>query len=172
MDKQFVEFAKDYFEGREVIGCEVGVWEAAHAERLLQTLNIKKLYLVDWYKVDIAKRKKPTAKKRMIPYEDRIQWIFKKSNVAAGDIMEELDFVYIDASHRYDPVRRDLNAYFPLITFGGLIAGHDYYEGTEEGSLMGVKPAVNEFVEQHGFKLTVGREREGYKDWWIINDNS
>jgi predicted O-methyltransferase YrrM len=37
-----------------------------------------------------------------------------------------LDFVFIDASHDYDSVRRDILAWLPKMKVGGTIAGHDY----------------------------------------------
>lgn len=37
-----------------------------------------------------------------------------------------LDFIYIDADHRYMPVVRDIELYLPKLKKGGIIAGHDY----------------------------------------------
>ena len=37
-----------------------------------------------------------------------------------------LDWVYIDADHRYEAVRRDILAWLPKVKKGGVIAGHDY----------------------------------------------
>jgi predicted O-methyltransferase YrrM len=36
------------------------------------------------------------------------------------------DWAYIDASHFYDDVKRDLDAFFPKLKAGGYIAGDDY----------------------------------------------
>lgn len=36
------------------------------------------------------------------------------------------DFVFIDACHDEDAVRRDIEAYWPLLRVGGTMAGHDY----------------------------------------------
>jgi hypothetical protein len=55
-------------------------------------------------------------------------------------IDQSLDFVYIDASHYYEEVMKDINAWFPKIKEGGVIAGHDY-NGCE------VKKAVNKYFE-------------------------
>lgn len=35
------------------------------------------------------------------------------------------DFVFIDGDHRYASVKRDIQAWYPLIKEGGIIAGHD-----------------------------------------------
>lgn len=53
---------------------------------------------------------------------------------------ESLDFVFIDAAHDYDSVRKDISAWFPKVKTGGTIAGHDY-----KTSKHGVKRAVDEF---------------------------
>jgi predicted O-methyltransferase YrrM len=51
---------------------------------------------------------------------------------------KSLDFVFIDASHDYESVKRDIEAWFPKIKKGGVIAGHDY------DWCMGVRQAVDE----------------------------
>jgi len=49
---------------------------------------------------------------------------------------EPLDFLFIDADHRYESVKRDFEMYSPLVAPGGLIALHDIlpnsdYQGSE-----------------------------------------
>lgn len=51
-----------------------------------------------------------------------------------------LDFVFIDAGHRYPDVQADLQSYFPKVKPGGWFAGHDYGSTHED-----VKPAVDDF---------------------------
>lgn len=51
------------------------------------------------------------------------------------------DMIFIDCDHSYEAVRRDILAYRPLLTDGGLLCGHDYEEGGP-----GVIQAVNELV--------------------------
>jgi hypothetical protein len=73
---------------------------------------------------------------------------------------ESLDFVYIDALHDYDSVKSDMEAWFPKIKQGGILAGHDY-------SLQdwpGIFTAVEEFGEERGLLPlitgTVGNAKE------------
>lgn len=40
---------------------------------------------------------------------------------------ESLDFVFIDADHAYESVKRDINSWWPKVKPGGILAGHDYY---------------------------------------------
>jgi hypothetical protein len=53
-----------------------------------------------------------------------------------------LDFVFIDASHDYNSVKKDLQAWMPKVRLGGLLSGHDeHWEG--------VRKALNEFVPDY-----------------------
>ena len=54
-----------------------------------------------------------------------------------------LDFVFIDASHEYEDVKKDIAAWLPKVKIGGVIAGHDYYLGDTD-YFPGVKQAVHE----------------------------
>lgn len=51
---------------------------------------------------------------------------------------KSLDFVFIDAAHDYDNIKKDILAWLPKIKPGGTIAGHDYTYSE------GVKRAVDE----------------------------
>jgi hypothetical protein len=61
-----------------------------------------------------------------------------------------LGLVYLDAGHDYDSVMADLNAYYPKLVKGGIMAGHDYLN-----TAYGVKKAVTEFAKKHGFEVHV-----------------
>lgn len=54
---------------------------------------------------------------------------------------ESLDFIYIDALHEYEAVKKDIELWYPKVKKGGFICGHDY---TDTPSYFGVIPAVNE----------------------------
>ena len=55
------------------------------------------------------------------------------------------DFIFIDADHRYEQVKKDINAWLPKLKKCGIIAGHDYGNaGT------GVKKAVDEIFPVTG----------------------
>jgi predicted O-methyltransferase YrrM len=52
--------------------------------------------------------------------------IRKKSDDAIFDIIDKVDFVYIDGHHIYEQVTKDIINYKKIIKDGGIIAGHDY----------------------------------------------
>lgn len=52
-----------------------------------------------------------------------------------------LDFIFIDAGHDYESVKKDINSWYPKLKKGGIISGHDYNQPT-----CGVKKAVDEFI--------------------------
>lgn len=64
---------------------------------------------------------------------------------AAGVADQSRDFVFIDADHRYEAVKRDIELWLPKVRPGGLICGHDFCTGWP-----GVVRAVREaFVGGH-----------------------
>lgn len=54
---------------------------------------------------------------------------------------QSLDFVFIDADHRFEAVSADICAWLPKVKRGGILAGHDY--GQE---YPGVADAVNQLL--------------------------
>ena len=73
---------------------------------------------------------------------DRICPLALTSDIAARVIAGKIfpaDLIYIDASHDYEDVLRDLESYWPLVRDGGVMIGDDY------GDWPGVTRAVDEF---------------------------
>lgn len=60
------------------------------------------------------------------------------------------DVIYVDASHEYEAVMLDLEAYYPLLKQGGTMIGDDFC-----CNWPGVMRAVNEFAAEHGLHVTV-----------------
>lgn len=77
----------------------------------------------------------------------------------------QLDFVYIDANHRYENIREDLELWWPKVQPFGILAGHDYLDGELPTGSYGVKQAVTEFAARA--KKTVHVIPEEWPSWWI-----
>lgn len=151
---------------------EVGVWKGTHAKWLVDNLDVSTIYLIDPYEESEAigyDEAIPNAKSesyRKFKNHSNVVWIEKKSHEAISEIQTPLDYVYIDADHRYESVKRDMKKYFPLIDSGGILAGHDLgAEGTGDA----VTRAFVEFAFES--KHTPYSERD-CSDWYFIKDDT
>ena len=175
-------------------GAEVGVKQGEFAEKLLSIwTNCKNYKLVDLWDhqenyEDIANVNKEThdqfmkdTERRMKPYGDKVEFYRMYSTEAAKKMKKEsIDFVYIDARHDYCGVMEDIKAYWPLVTPGGIMAGHDYNENNEvrgqdwglcgDGTRneMAVKGAVNDFFLSKGLMVSVTYYRENNFMSWMV----
>jgi hypothetical protein len=70
-----------------------------------------------------------------------------------------LDFIFIDASHEYEDVKKDIIAWYPKLKLGGIIAGHDYT------SYDGVKKAVDEILINKNLNIRLENS------YWIHKKN-
>jgi predicted O-methyltransferase YrrM len=92
-----------------------------------------------------------TYLKNIEPVKDKITSIKSLSWDGAKHYEDSsLDFVFIDAAHDYESVKKDINAWLPKIKKGGAIGGHDY-EWCDD-----VKKAVHEFFANKEIYQTEG----------------
>jgi len=162
--------------GADLVGVEIGVFKGLHAESMLQNLSVKRLYLVDPYELyeDYCEGKgrygvdreplelaKKEASTRLAPYSNQISWIKKLSHQALADVPGGLDFVYVDGNHEEKFVREDIAGYYAKLKAGGVIGGHDFYNGFCRGH-DGVVRAVTQFAVQNNLTLQVE-----LPDWWL-----
>lgn len=63
---------------------------------------------------------------------------------------ESIDFCFIDASHEYEDVIKDLQMWLPKVKSGGILAGHDY-----DSAWQGVIKAVDEILGKENI-TTIG----------------
>ncbi len=162
--------------GREkLVGVEIGVYRADNSLNILRNFDIKKLYLVDPYEnyagkvLDIKSSEeiREEAKEKVEHHSDKIKWIYRKSEDAHTEIPSGLDFVYIDGSHKYEDIKKDIELYFPKVKDGGIIGGHDY---DPPDSRNGVVAAVNTFFAERNIEVFTGygRDSQDSADWWIV----
>jgi hypothetical protein len=141
-----------------LVGAEIGVEHGLNAKTMLRFLPIKKLYLIDPYQQKSGDTYFNEAKRFLRKYENKIEFIRKTSENAINEIPNDLDFVYIDGSHEYEIVKRDILLYYDKIKKGGIIGGHDFW-----ADQIGVCKAVLDFTNENKIKLW-----GGLTDWWFI----
>lgn len=59
---------------------------------------------------------------------------------------ESLDFVFIDANHTYEYVKKDIEAWLPKIKKGGIIGGHDFNIFYWPGVVQAVTEKFNYYI--------------------------
>jgi hypothetical protein len=146
---------------------EVGVFDGDFSERILAMNEPRELHLVDpWFtKDDGTLYDGPTqdfkdaqaASEALQAQYQQVTTRFARE-IASGRVVlhrmlshdaaplfpdAHFDWMYVDASHFYDDVKRDLAAFFPKLKPGGHIAGDDY--GRRGIWDHGVTRAVDEF---------------------------
>lgn len=167
--RESIKYFKEYFGNRKIIGAEVGVQFGMNARDMLENLNLKKLYLIDPYgsyedsfdgKVvehDFSDAQS-IAIKNVEKWKGNVCWINKNSDQAIKDISDELDFVFIDANHSYEFVKRDIENYWNKIKKGGILSGDDF-------TIYDVARAVVEFEKEKKVKVFIKAKD---KEWFII----
>lgn len=82
------------------------------------------------------------------------------------------DFVFIDASHKYELTKADIRLWYRKIKEGGILAGHDYND--DEGKE--VKMAVDEIIPRYLYQLNEHKPKDvlkirntekGYSVWFV-----
>lgn len=181
------------------IGIEVGSFEGEFAKIILSRWD-GILYSLDvWRKLD-EKEYEDTSNKT--PYETLYKVIDNVNDYVDRSVLirttseygskmfpdEYFDFVYIDANHRYEYAKEDIDLWYPKVKKGGMMSGHDYikeyYEYTKRSKmvgndvkiysaqtgeyhgLFGVTLAVDEFVKKENKELFVTDEYFG--TWYIF----
>jgi len=79
-------------------------------------------------------RTKPEQADALFTYADGLKWWFPQLAVYREDSLSaaarwddgHFDFVFIDADHSYESVKRDITGWYPKVRSGGLLCGHDY----------------------------------------------
>jgi predicted O-methyltransferase YrrM len=133
---------------------EIGSWKGRSAAFMaVEILNSNKK--IDFYCVDTWQGSEEHAEDEVIkqnnlydefikntePVKHIISPIRKTSLSASESFPNEcFDFIFIDAAHDYENVKADIQAWFPKLKKGGIIAGHDYHPSWE-----GVVKAVDEW---------------------------
>jgi len=169
-------------------GIEIGTYEGEYASEILKTWT-SDLCLIDIWKTvnnidysDLCNREDyinvmHKCCQNISSHEERCYMIRSSSENAAKLFdNESFDFIYLDANHKYEFIKADMNLWFPKLRKGGVFAGHDYLKidwfvdknFAEDGvnkhiffnngnyaGQFGVNPAVEEFCAQLNYKFCI-----------------
>jgi hypothetical protein len=171
------DLAKLYGELGFKVGAEIGVERGVYAEQICQATPGVKLYCIDCWQIyngcpeyDQQTRLDAyyqEAKTRLAPYN--CEFIKKYSLDAVGDFPpESLDFVYIDANHKFDYVMSDIIFWSKIVKPGGIVSGHDYHKSRDPRANFQVIEAVNVYANVHQIKSWFVLNNEGCASWFWV----
>lgn len=131
---------------------EVGCYAGESTLMFLQSGKIKILHAVDPWEIQPVGENEPmktellqmysNIKNAESSFNERVKGyniLIHKTTFDKTDL-PLVDFIYIDANHTYESVKKDIQQALMLLKPNGILAGHDYYSEFE-----GVIKAVNEF---------------------------
>ncbi len=169
-------------------GAEIGVGDGKFSQQLVTKGGFSEFYSIDdWSPVttdtfdingenyinEFSERCYQWSREKLEPLGVNI--IREKSCEAAKRFPDDFfDFIYIDADHREEAVVADIEAWYPKLRKGGMLAGHDYMDARMEWkdgiySLFGVKTAVDDFAEKNGLNLMIIEEKgTPWHSWAVI----
>jgi hypothetical protein len=65
-------------------------------------------------------------------------------------------------------VAEDLEAWLPKLRPGGILAGHDYIDGTFVNGEFGVRSAVDAFAARHALRVRATLTDSPWNSWYAI----
>jgi hypothetical protein len=159
------------FERQEIINlisegsvcAEIGVYKGDFANEILRK-GPAKLHLIDpWKSIgDIPSRWHAAPQADMDYIKSSTVSRFSSNPVVeisekfSADAVQDFedgyfDFIYIDANHSYEHIKRDLNDWWPKVKSGGFVCGNAYQNNSYQVEVLdfGVVPAVDEFVNDN-----------------------
>jgi len=153
-------------------GAEIGVYTGSFSHKLLSSMVDGRLILVDpWGSygscpAERSERRYQRTLERLKNYKDNIIIQRIPSQTAVLKIKDEsLDFVYIDALHDFNNGVIDIIQWERKVKSGGIVSGHDYYNGPGFGIIQAVD-AYTKCNHIDHFYIT----REGIPSWfWVKN---
>ncbi len=166
-------------------GAELGVFWAHFSERLLKEAEPSRLDLVDGWDLlfgetfpswknytNFGKLKTADAMQAALDLEAAYPDVVKVHKTFVDTYFASLrdntlDWIYVDASHKYDSVIKDLRNALRVVKPDGVILGDDYYPKGNK-SHPGVRRAVDEIVAEAGLELAV----EPYFQYVLLRPDS
>ena len=124
------------------VAVEIGVGHGGYSQYLLSECPKIILYSIDPFIncEEFREGAEKNSREKLTPFGERSKLIIARGIDTAPTFEDNsIDFIYIDGEHTEKAVTEDLNAWWPKLKTGGIMAGHDYNIG-------GISKAVNEFT--------------------------
>ena len=138
-------------------GAEIGVHEGITYRHLLNKCPQLTLYGIDLWQHEKHNNKFEIFYTDLISLfkDDSRSILIRESSFTAHQKIDDnsLDFIFIDADHRYTSVKKDISNWMPKIRKNGYICGHDINQRN-------VKRAVTEMI---GNDYLIGPDNVWYK---------
>jgi len=163
---------------RHAVVAEIGVGGGDFSQDILTITSPEKLHLIDPWKLQVDYhpgvyghgmwQEEEATQGKFDQYHDRVQDRFRSlvdegvveihreySHDALAAFPDDyFDWVYIDGNHDYEVVKAEFELVLRKVKPGGLITGDDYMTTAANlGVEYGVKRAVDEFCDEHGWEL-------------------
>ena len=173
---------------------EIGVARGETAEQLASLPNVITYFGIDPYVLydsppdsefeegylDLKMVKIPTnegdievlmreCQERLAPHQDKVTFVREYSHLAADQIPDGVDVIYIDGNHQYDYVMKDIKTYFGKLRPGGLLIGDDYtFSGGPQTGIYGGRKASEVDRACQDFCRDTGLEHYVLDDSFVI----
>jgi hypothetical protein len=131
-------------------GVELGVGSGMLFGTLLRETKLEQLI-----GVDLGLRKDRIKKLRAIEqkYPGRCHLKLTSTEHAAKSFPDSwADFIFIDAGHSYNAVKKDIEMWLPKLKIGGWFGGHDYHQEWP-GLIKAVNEAFGGKIELPGYHI-------------------
>jgi predicted O-methyltransferase YrrM len=152
------------------ICAEVGVAEGYFSEKILEIINPSKLYLIDAYNHTAPEHTSANHYSYILKKFQSNSVVSLKKGMS-WDMLNtldsnSLDYIYIDADHSYESVKKDIESAYRVVKSGGVIQFNDYTTYSPvENMRYGVLHAVNEFLQKYSPEiLGISLDKDGYND--------
>ncbi|MEJ2095876.1 MAG: class I SAM-dependent methyltransferase [Deltaproteobacteria bacterium] len=135
------------------ICAEIGVSQGLFSEEIMDAVQPKKLHLIDpwagephihYYESVCKKFKDAIELGRVEIHKDKSQFVYDQFPD------QYFDWIYVDGSHNYKSVKRDLDLFYPKVKLFGFITGDDYRLVAKR---KGLRDAVAEIHEKYHMRL-------------------
>lgn len=142
---QFSELILSVMQPRKFYAIDLFAWENKSSGSYFgrDDFETNQLSHYEWYKNRFTKE----IKSEKLEMKQGISWEVLKTFPD-----NFFDYVYLDANHSYDAVKRDVEVLYHKVKKNGIIAFNDYnsfcmtIEPTSKGAYYGVPAVVNEFI--------------------------